>query len=215
MADPGAGDGVRGAARLFVLRHGQPAYADPELLDDAVGGRLTGLGRAQAGAVADRLAGTGVDAVWSSPRGRTAETARLLAAPHGLAVRFDDRLREFDLGRWTGEPMAEHWDGILGVHRRWAAGDLSARCPGAEDGHALVARVASVLSEAVAGCPDGGVVLAVSHGGAMTVGLTRWAGHPDPGWAFAADVPEAGVVELVRTPLGWTCTSWAGQVPPG
>lgn len=198
-----------GSTRVVVVRHGHAVYADPDRLDDDRGGRLSACGRQQLRAVAERFAAEPAVAVWSSGRGRAVRSAQLLAAPHGLVVRIDARLREFDLGAWAGASLADVWEPVASVQDAWAAGDLAAHCPGAEDGRAVAARVAAVLGDVVA-CHPGGTVLVVCHGGAMTVGLPALTGF-DAGRVAALGVPNGGVVELVHQGGGWRCLSWAGE----
>ena len=63
---------------------------------------LDELGREQARALADHLRHETFHAIYSSPLARARETAEIIAAPHGLPVRYDDRLKERHLGEWTG-----------------------------------------------------------------------------------------------------------------
>ena len=51
---------------LYIIRHGDPIYETDS---------LTERGRAQAEAVAKRLAASGIDRVFSSPMGRARQTA--------------------------------------------------------------------------------------------------------------------------------------------
>src|SRR5262249_11920771 len=68
----------------------------------AMGVDLSEEGRRQAGCLATRLAPEPITAVYASPLSRTAETAAILAAPHGLIPMFRDGLREISHGRWEG-----------------------------------------------------------------------------------------------------------------
>ncbi len=128
------------AARVFVARHGEARY-ESELVSDS-GGWLSPLGRQQARALADRLAGERVAAVWSSPMARAVQTAEVAAAVLGVDVVVREGLREFGVGDHaggTGDP-----DPFRDTFGAWLAGDLDARVPGAESGAEVVARVAAV-----------------------------------------------------------------------
>lgn len=89
---------------LLLVRHATTSATGVRL-----GGRtqtpLDERGRAQAEAVAVRLAGLPVKAVYASPLARTWETATAVAAPHRLDVVADDGLLEVDYGRWTDRPL--------------------------------------------------------------------------------------------------------------
>ncbi|MDQ1129103.1 histidine phosphatase family protein [Microbacterium sp. SORGH_AS_0888] len=60
---------------LYLVRHGEHQDAEHGLTD----GPLSARGRRQAEAIADRLSGVPIDAVWHSPLVRAAETARAVA----------------------------------------------------------------------------------------------------------------------------------------
>ena len=71
---------------------------------------LTRRGRRQAEALSVRLAEAEIDDVVASPTARARETAAICAAPHGLAVRLDLELVEFDWGVWTGLPLDDEME---------------------------------------------------------------------------------------------------------
>jgi probable phosphoglycerate mutase len=114
---------------LHLVRH-----AHYPLVGEAPGGRsehsLSPQGRAQAQALAERLAAPPLAAVYTSPRARARETAAPLAARHGLEPRPEPALDELDYGAWTGRPFAE----LVGdpVWRRYNAARSLTRIPGGE-----------------------------------------------------------------------------------
>jgi broad specificity phosphatase PhoE len=73
---------------------------------------LSAHGRAQARAVAQALRSEGFDRIYSSDLARALETARMLGASRGADVVLDDRLQEFDFGRWEGLT----WDEIVAAY---------------------------------------------------------------------------------------------------
>ena len=72
------------AARVFVARHGEADY-ESELLSDA-GGSLSALGREQALALADSLAGQRIAHVYVSTMSRAVQTGEIVAARLGVGV---------------------------------------------------------------------------------------------------------------------------------
>jgi broad specificity phosphatase PhoE len=111
------------AARVMLLRHGEPDWA-PEGASVPDPG-LTPYGRAQARAAAERLAAEGVDAIYVSPYRRAQETAAPLASLTGLVPHTLPGLAEISVAvdglsqeaadRYFAEaarrPLAEHWEG--------------------------------------------------------------------------------------------------------
>jgi probable phosphoglycerate mutase len=91
------------ATLVLFVRHGHTPTTGKVLPGRARGLHLSEQGRAQADAVAGRLAALSkIDAVYASPLERTRETAAPIAAARGLRVRTDRRLLEADIGEWTG-----------------------------------------------------------------------------------------------------------------
>jgi probable phosphomutase (TIGR03848 family) len=92
---------------LLVVRHGLTASTGSALTGRTPGISLDDRGRAQAKAVAARLAGVRLDAIVSSPLDRCFETAETIAAdqPGGMAVQTDERLIEVGYGDWTGKSL--------------------------------------------------------------------------------------------------------------
>lgn len=84
--------------RLYIIRHGEPAYPD-----DA----LTPRGQLQALALAERLAAAGVEGVYSSPLTRAVETARPTARSLGLEIVREPWLREIEDWWLPGGPEGE------------------------------------------------------------------------------------------------------------
>ena len=92
---------------VLVVRHGLTAATGTALSGRTPGIPLDDRGRAQAAAVAERLAQVRLDAIISSPLERCAQTAAAIAARQSPAaeVTTEDRLIEVGYGDWTGQPL--------------------------------------------------------------------------------------------------------------
>lgn len=73
--------------QLFLIRHAEAAPGEPDELRP-----LTPAGREAARALGDRLVGSGLEAVLSSPLLRARETAQAIARAAGLDAETDERL---------------------------------------------------------------------------------------------------------------------------
>ena len=94
-------------ATLILVRHGETDWNAAGRLQGHTDRPLNEYGRSQAQALADRLAGDGIDAVYASDLARARETADIVAARLGLPVAVDTDLRERDWGNWEGLTAAE------------------------------------------------------------------------------------------------------------
>ena len=152
--------------RLILVRHGQTPSNVHGLLDTgAPGPGLTALGREQAAALVDVLAGERIDRVVASPLARTVETATPLAGERGLPLGRDAGLREVLAGDL--EMLADRASirTYLETVFAWAGGDLTARIPGdPETGSGFLARYDAAVEAAMEGADT---VVCVSHGAAI------------------------------------------------
>lgn len=87
---------------LYLVRHGETYDNARQILQGQVQGELNTTGISQAEQVRDALAHVAVDAVVASDLWRSIQTARIVAAPHGLEVTTTPLLRERDWGDFTG-----------------------------------------------------------------------------------------------------------------
>jgi len=86
--------------RVFMVRHGATILSAEDRFAGSTDVPLSDEGREQTRRLAERLSGEKIAAVFASPLGRTMETARILAEPHGLEVQQCDGLREISHGHW-------------------------------------------------------------------------------------------------------------------
>lgn len=164
----------QGGTELYFVRHGDALPDQDEIvLGDYDAQALSDLGRRQAQALARRLALYTISAIYSSPMGRSVQTARPLAEALGLEVVIDDDLREVELGPIGGEaegltdPAAVA--ALLRQRLREIAevavtgGDWSV-IPGSEPRAAMRARITAAVARIHAAHP-GERVAVFSHGG--------------------------------------------------
>ena len=147
---------------LFVARHGQTDWNREHRWQGWADPPLNRAGREQAVQLGETLAERGIELVVSSDLRRAAETAEIAAARFGLPVELDARLREVDVGEWSGLTSAE-------VAARYPEGFRRRRegRTGWERGEELgtmAERVVSSLLEIAARHPRRRV-LVVTHGG--------------------------------------------------
>lgn len=197
--------------RLLLVRHAETPSNVDRLLDTAVPGPgLTPLGRAQAAALPEALAGEDIEALYASTLLRAQLTAAPLAAARGLEVIVRDGIRELSAGDLEMLPgHSPEGERYLRTVFAWAAGDTAVRMPGAESGTEALARYDAVLTEAAAS--GAGTVAMVSHGAAIRVWTAARAGNVDVAFAAASPLENTGVVVLEGAPPdGWKVLSWQG-----
>lgn len=152
------------SATILLVRHGETDWNRERRWQGHADPPLNTLGREQARALALRLSHHPPAAIYSSDLERARATAEAVARVLGLPVGLDARLREVDVGEWSGltTPEVEHLypDGLR--RRRegktgWSSG---------EPYEVMGQRVLVALRE-IAHRHAGGRVLVVTHGGPM------------------------------------------------
>ncbi len=146
-------------ARLLLIRHGESTWNEDGRWQGHADPALSALGERQALA-AGRALGA-MAAVWSSDLVRAQRTAELIVTPdRATDVTVDPRLRERDVGEWTGLTRAQieaEWPGYLDAYRS---------PPGFEPNDALLARVVAALHDAAERAPAGDTLI-VTHAGVI------------------------------------------------
>ena len=195
--------------RLVLARHGRTASNVTKALDSRPpGAPLDELGRAQAAALGERLAGEPVTAVYASQATRAQQTAAPVAAAHGHAVQVIDGVHEVFCGDLEGsvDPAARAL--FDRTYAAWWEGDLDARLPGGESAHDLRARFLPAVEAITAGVRD--TVVLVSHGAAIRLAAAALLGDP----AATLYVPNTGLVILRAEAAGWSLEHWDAAAPP-
>ncbi len=132
--------------RLLLLRHGETAHNAQQLALGQADVPLTDRGRRQAQAVASRLGGEPIAAVYSSPLRRAVATATPLADARKLAVQTASDLIEMAIGEMDGLTFAEVRERYPEFLRLWLSDQLAdAVMPGGESLRQVQARVWAAL----------------------------------------------------------------------
>lgn len=169
------------STHLILIRHGETAWNREKVFRGTHDVPLNEKGREQARLAARALAGSTIDAAYSSPLSRATETAALILEPHDMEAQSHDGLIDFDYGDWTGQAdtrVSEKWPE---EHARWHVEPHALRVPGGETLQEAFDRSFQAMEE-IAGRHDGQTVALVAHRvinkllllGALNVGLDRF-----------------------------------------
>jgi len=187
---------------LFLARHGETAWNLEQRWQGQTDVDLNDAGRAQAAALAARLAVHRITRTIASDLSRARETAEIIGRRLGVdGVLLDAGLRERGYGIFEGltrteceEQHPEEWARYVADHRHTPAR--------AEVDAAVVARMQAAIARAGAHAhSSGGAVLVVSHGGsirALIAAATGW--RPPPMGNGDTYRVTMGADDLVREP---------------
>jgi broad specificity phosphatase PhoE len=161
----------------MLVRHGRTAWHAEGRYAGTADVPLDELGMEQARCVADHLAESRIDIVYSSPLSRCLALAEMVAANHGLEVVVDERLREIDLGRWDGQMLDDIIKQDGEILRQWTKNPESVTIPDGETLASVQERSMSWYDEACS-LNSEGLIFASSHGGPIRATLAKVIGLP-------------------------------------
>jgi len=177
--------------RLIVVRHGQTACNTKNVWHGWDDCGLTDTGLAQAAAVADRLAGEKIDAVYSSDSRRAFQTAQAIAARHGLEPVADPGLRERNAGEYEGIPVDDVVAARPTVWKERNADLWGWSPPSGETFTTVWERLRAVI-ERLQERHDGQTVVVVTHMSPMRILISRLANTPIE-QTYELEFPSTGV----------------------
>jgi broad specificity phosphatase PhoE len=180
---------------LHLIRHGESIWNAEKRFQGHADPPLSEKGNAQAERLAARFREADIAAVYSSPLQRAQRTAEVIAKAKGLEVRADERLKERDVGLFTGLT----WEEIVARYpdhaKAWATLQTPAT-PKGESLDALQARAVQGIAEIVREHVDREVAV-VSHGGLIGAYLLKLLNtDPELGYLFHFDNASVTIVEL-------------------
>jgi broad specificity phosphatase PhoE len=155
---------------LYLIRHGRTDWNDEGRYQGQCNPPLNALGRQQAQELAAALRDVSWAALYSSDLARAQQTAQALSDLAGVPLRLDPRLREIDMGQWSGQLFRVIRDRYPELVALWQTLPTRVRPPAGETLHELAVRLAGVLDD-IAAAHRGATVAVVTHGAAIAVVL--------------------------------------------
>ncbi|MEV2276697.1 histidine phosphatase family protein [Nocardiopsis sp. NPDC049922] len=158
--------------RVLFWRHGRTAWNVENRFQGQTDIALDRVGHAQAERAGKVLATLDPDVIVASDLRRAADTAGYLSRACGVGVEYDKGLRE----RYGGS-----WEGLTGkeLSARWPERHARMDIPDGEHISEVGDRMAAAVDRALARTPSGGLLVVVSHGAALRVGIARMLGISD------------------------------------
>jgi probable phosphoglycerate mutase len=170
----GASNSRRETVMIALWRHGQSLWNAERRWQGQMDTGLSPLGQQQARRAARLLAAFAPVAIYASDLSRAADTAAQLARLTGLDVQLDKSLRERGGGSWEGLTDAE-------IRDRYPEAWTLRVPPDGEPAAAVGERVAEAVERVADTLEAGSFAVVASHGGAISLGMSRLLGLPETG----------------------------------
>ncbi|MGH7247456.1 MAG: histidine phosphatase family protein [Pseudomonadota bacterium] len=149
--------------KILLARHGHVEGIKPERFRGREPLELTERGRAQAAALAARIAAAfRPSKIYTSPMGRCVDTAAAIAKACGIAAEVCADLNDIDYGAWQVRTFQEAKEDNPSLFKAWMATPHLVRFPNGESLQDLGARSANALRFVIAQHPEDTIVL-VAH----------------------------------------------------
>lgn len=201
--------------RLILVRHGRTAWNHTGLFQGHADIDLDETGRGQAARLASRLGRYKPSRILTSDLLRAHSTASAIAEGLGwdaACLEVDPRLREIDVGSWSGR----HRDEVAAEFPEWAAslaeGRDHRRSPEGETGAEAGERVASVLRPLSETLEADETVIVVGHGLSLRVGAALFLGWTVEIAHQLGGLDNCAWSSLQRRHHQWRLESWNNRV---
>ncbi|MDF0490535.1 histidine phosphatase family protein [Sphingomonas sp. H39-1-10] len=174
--------------KLLLIRHGHVEGVYPQRFRGRKEVPLTELGIRQAKATARRIAAQWrVDALYTSPMGRTIETGKAIGEVCGVEGGLLEGLIDFDYGAWSWRLLSEVEEEAPALFQRWFSAPQLVQIPSGDTLQELAARSADALRTMLSRHADETVV-AVAHDSVNRALLLQLLDMPFSGyWRIAQD----------------------------
>ncbi|MCH1868399.1 histidine phosphatase family protein [Nocardioides sp. CFH 31398] len=199
------------------MRHGRTGWNAAGRAQGHTDVDLDATGHEQAARMGPVVAALGPALLRCSDLARARDTATYVGKEVGLEPATDPRLREYSLGEREGWLDSEWRDSFPEERAAFEAGDYDV-VPGGERSAEVGARVAAACRDLLDATPAGETAVAVSHGGAIRVGVATLLGWPAGLHGTLGSLANCAWVRLGERSYGegLRLLSWNEQVPtPG
>jgi probable phosphoglycerate mutase len=190
-----------------LWRHGQTVWNAEHRFQGQSDIDLDQVGTAQAERAARLLTALRPDAIVSSDLRRAAATAAPLARLTGLEVSYDKDLRERYGGLWEGLTDKEIRERYPAAHATWTPPDGEATAT-------VALRAGGAMERIAEAAPPGTLVVVVSHGAAIRLGMSHLLGLPQDLWSILGPLANCSWSVVERRRERWRLLDHnAGTLP--
>jgi len=147
--------------KLILARHGETAWNVKRVFRGKADIALDEVGIKQAELLGKYLSSFKLQAIYSSPLRRAADTASIIARYQRLSVQIADGLTDFDYGKWQSLTEQEVKRQYPTLYHEWLTNPHTVRMPEGESLDDVRRRALAVVEEVIA--KHQGEVLLVSH----------------------------------------------------
>ena len=158
--------------RIILARHGEPVAATKGMVYGKLDVELSEVGKAQIKNTAKWLEKFNAAAIYSSPRIRAAESARIAADQLDLEIILENRFAEMDFGDLEGSTYDDVKTRFPKIYECWMTKPTTVEFPNGESFTIMRRRVLAAIDELKTRHTNQTLVI-FSHGGVNRIALTE------------------------------------------
>ncbi|MBM3707230.1 MAG: alpha-ribazole phosphatase [Actinobacteria bacterium] len=201
--------------KLFLIRHGQTESNARGIYQGTMDTELTEEGMEQAKLAKEYLSNVTFSNIYSSPKKRALDTAKIIAENTGLEIKIRKDLEEMNFGKWEGLKFEDINTQYKKDYQNWLADPFINPPPGGESFGELIARASEEINRIVAENPERSNVLVVTHGGLILALIVKWLKIPSECWRSL--IQRQGAINVVVIDKGFPYISsinYTGHIKP-
>jgi probable phosphoglycerate mutase len=161
-------------SKLFLVRHGQTQWNLEGKYQGITNTKLTPLGIKQAKLAAKYLSKVNFSGFYTSPLGRTMETAEIFKKIIKKEYTVKENLKEISFGEWEGLVFDEIIAKYNKDFQNWLKDPFENTPTGGEGFREIVDRGKKEIDEILSENEDGSNILLITHGGFIVAMLVYW-----------------------------------------
>ena len=182
--------------RLILVRHGEPVAAAHGRCYGKLDVGLSADGKLQIEETRRFLQNFELAAVYTSPRQRAVESARIIASDRQTPLEICENLAEIDFGDFEGKTYAELEKEFPETFKKWMETPTEVEFPNGESFTQMQARVVRETGKILQN-HDRETIAFVSHGGVNRIILAHFLKIPNFAvFRFAQDYASANVIDF-------------------
>lgn len=160
--------------KIFMVRHGQTLWNLESRYQGISNTDLTCEGKKQAELAVKYLSKVNFSGFYSSPIGRTVETAEIFKKVLKQDYEIRENLREMSFGKWEGLLFEEILAKYGPDFQNWIKDPFRNPPTGGENFNEIISRGSQEISSILSEHEDGSNVLLITHGAFIVAMLVSW-----------------------------------------
>lgn len=181
--------------KFFLVRHGQTEWNLEGRYQGITNTKLTAEGKKQAELAAKYLSRVNFTGFYSSPVGRTIETAEIFKKILNKDYQISENLKELNFGKWEGLKFDDIFAKYGTEFQNWINNPFENPPTDGESFNDIIKRGSQEINKILNENEDDSNILLITHGGFIVAMLVQWLKIPPQRWSSI--IQNHGAINIV------------------